>query len=124
MNEINDELSQKIKDVASGTNVYETLASSIAPEVFGMDDVKKTLLLQLVGAPTKELDDGMRIRGDINILLMGDPGVAKSQLLKTIAQISPRAVYTSGKGSSGAGLTAAVVRDDNTREFALGSFFL
>ncbi len=105
-----------------GTNVYNRLASSIAPEIWGLSDVKKSLLLQMVGSPTREFNDGMKIRGDINVLLMGDPGVAKSQLLKSIANLSPRAVYTSGKGSSGAGLTAAVVRDESTKEFALGFY--
>jgi len=61
---------------------YHRLAMSIAPEIFGLEDVKKALLLQMVGGVTKEMPDGMKIRGDINICLMGDPGVAKSQLLK------------------------------------------
>ena len=77
-------------------NVYDRLAKSIAPEIFGHDDVKKALLLVMVGGATRVLNDGMKIRGDINILLLGDPGVAKSQLLKHIATISPRGVYTSG----------------------------
>jgi DNA replication licensing factor MCM7 len=103
-----------------------------APEIYGHEDVKKALLLQLVGGCTRlifknisiyfaliyicrVLYDGMKIRGDINICLMGDPGVAKSQLLKHIASIAPRGVYTTGKGSSGVGLTAAVVRDTVSR---------
>lgn len=88
-------------------NAYERLARSIAPEIFGYLDVKKALLLLMVGGVTRQLPDGMKIRGDINICLMGDPGVAKSQLLKHIATIAPRGIYTSGKGSSGVGLTAA-----------------
>lgn len=95
-------------------NTYANLAKSIAPEIFGMDDIKKALLLLLVGGVDKEMDDGMKIRGNINILLMGDPGIAKSQLLKYISNISPRGVYTTGKGSSGVGLTAAVVKDPIT----------
>mgnify|MGYP001036382454 CR=1 FL=1 len=98
---------------------YEALASSIAPEIFGLEDVKKALLLQLVGGETKQFEDGVRIRGDINICLMGDPGVAKSQLLKWVARIAPRSVYTTGKGSSGVGLTAAVVKDTITGEMSL-----
>jgi DNA replication licensing factor MCM7 len=98
---------------------YERLAKSIAPEIFGLEDVKKALLLQMIGGVTRTLEDGMKIRGDINVLLMGDPGVAKSQLLKHISTVAPRAVYTSGKGSSGVGLTAAVLRDPNTKEFVL-----
>ena len=68
------------------------MAQSIAPEIFGHEDVKKALLLLLVGGATKEMGDGMKIRGDINVCLMGDPGVAKSQLLKYIATVAPRAV--------------------------------
>ena len=95
-------------------DIYSALAKSIAPEIYGMEDIKKALLLLLVGGVNKEMTDGMKIRGNLNILLMGDPGVAKSQLLKYIAHISPRGVYTTGKGSSGVGLTAAVIRDPIT----------
>lgn len=99
--------------------IYDRLAQSIAPEIYGMEDVKKALLLALVGGVTKEMGDGMRIRGDINICLMGDPGVAKSQLLKYISRMTPRGVYTTGRGSSGVGLTAAVMRDPVTDEMVL-----
>lgn len=95
------------------------LVRSIAPEIYGMDDVKKILLLMLVGAPTKLRNDGMRIRGDINVLLLGDPGIAKSQLLKTVCRISKRGVYTTGKGTSGVGLTANVAKDPITNEIIL-----
>ncbi|KAK3341679.1 MCM2/3/5 family-domain-containing protein [Lasiosphaeria hispida] len=107
------------KFTQSGGNQYEYLAKSIAPEIFGHLDVKKALLLLLVGGVTKEVGDGMRIRGDINMCLMGDPGVAKSQLLKYISKVAPRGVYTSGRGSSGVGLTAAVMRDPVTDEMVL-----
>ncbi|GMM39789.1 mini-chromosome maintenance complex protein 7 [Hanseniaspora uvarum] len=99
--------------------IYERLAKSIAPEIFGHTDVKKSLLLLLVGGNDKKVGDGLAIRGDINICLMGDPGVAKSQLLKAITKISPRGVYTTGKGSSGVGLTAAVMKDPVTDEMVL-----
>jgi DNA replication licensing factor MCM7 len=99
--------------------IYEYLAKSIAPEIYGHLDVKKALLLLLVGGVTKEVGDGMRIRGDINVCLMGDPGVAKSQLLKYITKVAPRGVYTTGRGSSGVGLTAAVMRDPVTDEMVL-----
>lgn len=99
--------------------MYEYLSRSIAPEIYGHLDVKKALLLLLIGGVTKEMGDGMRIRGDINICLMGDPGVAKSQLLKYIAKVAPRGVYTTGRGSSGVGLTAAVMRDPVTDEMVL-----
>ena len=108
-----------VREIALDPDTYRRLACSIAPEIFGHEDVKKALLLQLVSADTKVMADGMKIRGDINILLMGDPGIAKSQLLKYIAGISPRGVYTTGKGSSGVGLTAAVVRDEMSGEMAL-----
>merc|ERR1712159_947535 len=94
-------------------------AKSIAPEIFGHVDVKKALLLVLVGSFTKTMKDGMKIRGDIHTLLMGDPGVAKSQLLKQAINIAPRSVYTTGKGSSGVGLTASVTRDSMTGEVSL-----
>jgi DNA replication licensing factor MCM7 len=108
-----------VREIARDLDPYGRLASSIAPEIFGHDDVKKALLLQLVGGVSRDLPDGMKIRGDINILLMGDPGVAKSQLLKYIATIAPRGVYTTGKGSSGVGLTAAVIRDPLTGDLTL-----
>jgi DNA replication licensing factor MCM7 len=79
-----------------------------------MEDVKKSLLLMMVTGVSKEMHDGMKIRGDINIALIGDPGVAKSQFLKFIYSASPRAIYTTGKGSSSVGLTAAVIRDEVT----------
>ncbi|KAF9764206.1 DNA replication licensing factor MCM7 [Nosema granulosis] len=96
-----------------------TLVRNIAPEIYGMEDVKKILLLMLVGAPTKIKKDGMKIRGDINVLLLGDPGIAKSQLLKTVVKISKRGIYTTGRGSSGVGLTASVSKDPITNEVIL-----
>ena len=115
--------SQEIQDSLDALyqegDVYERLSQSIAPEIFGHDDVKKALLLLMVGGATRKVGDGMKIRGDVNICLMGDPGVAKSQLLKHIATIAPRAIYTTGKGSSGVGLTAAVIRDPVTSELVL-----
>lgn len=116
---IDDRLLRRIRAFDQTGTRYEMLANSIAPEIFGHLDVKKALLLLLVGGVTKTMGDGMRIRGDINICLMGDPGVAKSQLLKYISKVAPRGVYTSGRGSSGVGLTAAVMRDPVTDEMVL-----
>ncbi|KAF2769249.1 MCM-domain-containing protein [Teratosphaeria nubilosa] len=110
---------RRMADLEQQGQLYEYLSRSIAPEIFGHLDVKKALLLQLIGGVTKEMGDGMRIRGDINVCLMGDPGVAKSQLLKYITKVAPRGVYTTGRGSSGVGLTAAVMRDPVTDEMVL-----
>ncbi|TLD25134.1 hypothetical protein PspLS_05530 [Pyricularia sp. CBS 133598] len=116
---IDPRLVRKIDQFRVSGHIYEYLAKSIAPEIFGHLDVKKALLLLLVGGVSKHMGDGMKIRGDINICLMGDPGVAKSQLLKYISKVAPRGVYTSGRGSSGVGLTAAVMRDPVTDEMVL-----
>jgi DNA replication licensing factor MCM7 len=110
---------KRMNELEQSGQLYEYLSRSIAPEIFGHVDVKKALLLQLIGGVTKEVGDGMRIRGDINVCLMGDPGVAKSQLLKYITKVAPRGVYTTGRGSSGVGLTAAVMRDPVTEEMVL-----
>ncbi|KAM7331754.1 hypothetical protein ACRRTK_008462 [Alexandromys fortis] len=97
---------------------YEKLAASIAPEIYGHEDVKKALLLLLVGG-VDQSPQGMKIRGNIHICLMGDPGVAKSQLLSYIDRLAPRSQYTTGRGSSGVGLTAAVLRDSVSGELTL-----
>ncbi|KAI9808306.1 MAG: Mcm2-7 hexameric complex component [Sarcosagium campestre] len=110
---------RRIEQYKDSGHLYEYLSRSIAPEIYGHEDVKKALLLLLIGGVTKEMGDGMRIRGDINICLMGDPGVAKSQLLKYITKVAPRGVYTTGRGSSGVGLTAAVMRDPVTDDMVL-----
>lgn len=99
-------------------NIYEKLAKSIAPGIFGHEDIKKTLACMLFGGTRRVRNDGITLRGDINILLLGDPGVAKSQLLKFMESVSPISVYTSGKGSSAAGLTASIIKDKN-KEFYL-----
>ncbi|CAG8633057.1 9907_t:CDS:10 [Paraglomus brasilianum] len=98
---------------------YEMFANSIAPSIYGNTDIKKAVTCLLFGGSKKVLPDNMRLRGDINVLLLGDPGTAKSQLLKFVEKVAPVAVYTSGKGSSAAGLTASVIRDAGSREFHL-----
>ncbi|CAG8639356.1 6354_t:CDS:2 [Paraglomus brasilianum] len=117
--ETTPEIHSLITKLSQDPEVYTKLSKSIAPEIYGHEDVKKALLLQLIGGVTKQMGDGMKIRGDLNICLMGDPGVAKSQLLKYISKAAPRGVYTTGRGSSGVGLTASVSRDPVTSEMIL-----
>lgn len=114
-----DELKHRVDEAAREGNMFDRCARSIAPEIFGLTDVKKALLLVLIGSFTKTMKDGMRIRGDIHTLLMGDPGLAKSQLLNQVKNIAPRSIYATGKGSSGVGLTASVIRDNVTSEVTL-----
>jgi len=116
---ISADIEAKIAQEARDGDMYERLAESLAPEIFGHEDIKKALILMLVGGVTRKKEDGMKIRGDMHMLLMGDPGVAKSQLLKHVCLVAPRSVYTSGKGSSSVGLTAAIIRDPTTSEVTL-----
>lgn len=116
-NRMNEE--EEFKRLAKSPNVYEILAKSIAPSIFGFQDIKKAITCLLFGGSRKRLPDGLTRRGDINLLLLGDPGTAKSQLLKFVERVAPIGVYTSGKGSSAAGLTASVIRDPNTRNFMI-----
>ncbi|KFG62358.1 putative DNA replication licensing factor Mcm7 [Toxoplasma gondii RUB] len=113
------QIAEKVAKLRQTPGLYDLLARSIAPGVYGMEDVKKALLLQLIGGKTVTKDDGGMIRGDIHVLLMGDPGVAKSQLMKQVCSIAPRSIYTTGKGSSSSGLTAAVIKDPATMETTL-----
>jgi replicative DNA helicase Mcm len=101
-----------IVELSSQDDIYEQMVASIAPSIYGYDQEKLAMLLQLFSGVTKHLPDESRIRGDMHLLFIGDPGTGKSQLLQYIRHIAPRSVYTSGKGSSSAGLTAAAVRDD------------
>lgn len=120
--------SQGVRDCAKEADAlvrsggaYCVLARSLAPEIFGLEDIKKSLLLQLVGGVSRQFTGGLHIRGDVHVCLVGDPGVAKSQLLKHVASASPRGIYTTGRGSSGVGLTASVVRDSVSLQATLES---
>ncbi|MCS7125934.1 MAG: minichromosome maintenance protein MCM [Aigarchaeota archaeon] len=99
------------REMASSPDIYQKLIDSIAPSIHGLEHIKKAIMLLLLGGRTKQFPDGVKVRGDIHVLLVGDPGTGKSQLLRYAAQIAPRGIYTSGRGSTAAGLTAAVVRD-------------
>lgn len=114
-----DEEIQEFEEMSRSPDLYNRFARCIAPSIYGNADIKKAIACLLMGGSKKILPDGMRLRGDINVLLLGDPGTAKSQLLKFVEKVSPIAIYTSGKGSSAAGLTASVQRDNQTREFYL-----
>ena len=110
--EIDPEEEKLILEMSCDPEIYDKIRGSIAPSIYGYDDVKEALGLQLVSGFEKHLPDGARIRGDIHILLVGDPGIAKSQLLRYMTKISPRGIYTSGKSSTSAGLTATAVKDE------------
>jgi DNA replication licensing factor MCM5 len=114
-----EEEEQEFLDLSRRPDLYDVFARCIAPSIYGSLDIKKAIACLLMGGSKKILPDGMRLRGDINVLLLGDPGTAKSQLLKFVEKAAPIAIYTSGKGSSAAGLTASVQRDATTREFYL-----
>lgn len=108
---ISTEDEKQIHTIASKPDAYEKLVASFAPHIYGQEVIKESILLLIVGSVTKKLEDGSTRRGDINVLLVGDPGTAKSEMLKFAAKIAPRGLYTSGRGSTAAGLTAAVIRD-------------
>lgn len=116
---LNDAEVAQLKEMVKDEHVYDKLVKSIGPAVFGHEVVKKGILLQLLGGVHKQTIDGINLRGDINICIVGDPSTSKSQFLKYVCGFSPRAVYTSGKASSAAGLTAAVVKDEESGEHTI-----
>ncbi|KAI8066893.1 MCM2/3/5 family-domain-containing protein [Gongronella butleri] len=101
------------------SGIYSKLVGSIAPNVYGHEYVKKGILLQMMGGVHKQTPEGMNLRGDINVCVVGDPSTSKSQFLKYVCGFMPRSVYTSGKASSAAGLTASVIKDEETGEFSI-----
>jgi len=112
---------EKLKELAKQPDIYDRLTKSLAPNIWELDDVKRGLLCQLFGGNALKLPSGANFRGDINILLVGDPGTSKSQLLQYMHKLSPRGIYTSGRGSSAVGLTAYVAKDPETGETVLES---
>jgi len=117
--DISDEDERQILELSEDPKIFENLARSITPSVWGYEEIKKSLVLQLFGGVKKTHEDGQKSRGDIHILLIGDPGVAKSVTLNFMANISPKGRYVVGKSASGAGLTATVVRDEYLRGWSL-----
>ena len=110
---------KKILELSRDPNIGNRLVQSIAPSIYGQDTCKMALAMSLFGGVPKNMNDKHRIRGDVNVLLLGDPGTAKSQLLKYAERTAPRAVYSTGKGASAVGLTASVHKDPITREWTL-----
>ncbi|CAG8735992.1 27314_t:CDS:10, partial [Racocetra persica] len=121
--EFTEEEIQCFENLAKRPDLYNYLAQSLAPSIYGLDDIKKGILLQLFGGTRKKFtkSGSPQYRGDVNVLLVGDPGTAKSQMLQYVHKIAPRGVYTSGKGSSAVGLTAYVTRDPDTKQMVLES---
>jgi len=116
---INEAEEEEIRELSADQNIYKRLSSSIAPSIYGFESIKEAVLLQLFGGIKKVKSDGGSTRGDIHILLVGDPGVAKSVMLKFTSIIAPKGRYVSGKAATAAGLTAAVVKDEFLRGWAL-----
>ncbi len=110
--EIDENAENEIISLSKDPMIYRMITHSVAPTIYGSEDVKQAIVLQLFGGIAKEMPDGSRLRGDIHVLLIGDPGIAKSQLLRYVVKLSPRAIYTSGQSSTSAGLTAAAVKDE------------
>ncbi|XP_034039656.1 DNA replication licensing factor MCM6 [Thalassophryne amazonica] len=118
-NQMTEKEWEKVFEMSQDKNLYHHLCTSLFPTIHGNDEVKRGILLMLFGGVPKTTMEGTSLRGDINVCIVGDPSTAKSQFLKHVEEFSPRAVYTSGKASSAAGLTAAVVRDEESHEFVI-----
>ncbi len=110
--EISREDEEKIRQLAKDENIYKKLVGSLAPSLYGMEEIKESIILQLFSGVPRSMKDGTKIRGEIHILLIGDPASGKTQLMKLVPQIVPRGKYVSGKGVTTAGLTATVIKDE------------
>ena len=117
--DLTEEEVRAIKKLAQQPDIREKIIASLAPSIHGEPHIKTAIALAMFGGQSKIAPGGHRIRGDLNCLILGDPGMAKSQFLKYVEKSFPRAVYTTGKGASGVGLTASVGRDEQTGEWAL-----
>ena len=117
--DISEEDERQIQELAADPNLFEKLTNSIAPSIYGYEEIKQSLILQLFSGVKKTRSDGTLSRGDIHVLLVGDPGVAKSVTLKFISSIAPKGRYVVGKSTTGAGLTATVVRDEFLKGWSL-----
>ncbi len=110
--QLSEEDEERIIELSQDPHIHDKIIRSTAPSIRGYPNVKEAIALQLFGGASKQLEDETKLRGDIHILIVGDPGIGKSQILKYVSRLAPRSIYTSGKGTSGAGLTAAAVRDE------------
>ena len=117
--DLDEEEIEKIEEMAKNPDIFDRIIDSIAPSIYGHREVKKAIALQLFGGVKKGREDGVKSRGDIHILLIGEPGTGKSQLLKFTGELAPKGRYVVGKSSTGAGLTASVVKEESTGEFSL-----
>jgi replicative DNA helicase Mcm len=116
---LDEDEKEEIEEMAKDPDIFEKISSSIAPSIYGHEQIKKAIALQLFGGVKKSREDGVKSRGDIHILLIGEPGTGKSQLLEFTGELAPKGRYVVGKSSTGAGLTASVVKEESTGEFSL-----
>ena len=117
--ELSEEEEEEIEEMAKDPEIFQRISKSMAPSIYGHEEIKEAIALQLFGGVKKSRDDGVKSRGDLHILLIGEPGTGKSQLLKFTGELAPKGRYVVGKSSTGAGLTASVVKEESTGEFSL-----